>query len=56
MKKKWGILSILFALCFMMFGFATKAEEAESFDSYPPKSEWTDAKYFTFDASRGESL
>ena len=49
MKKKWVLLSVLFAVCFSVFGFSVRAEEASY--SYPPKSEWTDAKYFEFDAT-----
>ena len=52
MKKKRVLWSVLFALCFALFGLSARAEEG----SYPQKSEWTDAKYFTFDASTGTIL
>ncbi len=51
MKKKWVLLSVMFAFFFAISGLSARAEEASY--SYPPKSEWTDAKYFEFDASTG---
>ncbi len=52
MKKKWILMSVLFALCFGVFGIFPSSAEEETY-SYPPRSEWTDAQWFTFDSSTG---